>query len=303
MAKLSESLIREFAKMTKDTAVKKPESFLYGTVDHIEGTSDDTTVFVLFDGGNDLTPCRASVNVAVGDRILAMFKNRQAIITANISNPTINASYLEAGEGVFTGSVKVLGSNEGITQTVEISPGEGPAIEIIGGETGLGTSSRMEINSNQTTIIEIDTALESIREATYHSSNMISFQDRINDLSSVLQADKLAMYGSGTAAQFDRYGAHTSSDVRLKKDIEPISSDLALKLRPVKFRFKEDDSIHYGFIAQDVQTVLPDAVHTGENGYLSLTYSELIAPILSLVQDLERRVKELESKCNKELSD
>ena len=198
--------------------------------------------------------------------------------------------------------MRVLGSNDGITQTVDISPGEGPAIEIIGGESGLGTAATMEVNSNQISMIEKNTSTDTIRQNVYIAVNTMNFQDRTRDLSSYTQADGVYLYGPGRYARFTLDGVETSSDARLKKDIEPISPDLALKLRPVKFRFKEDDSIHYGFIAQDVQTALPDAVHNRE-GYLSLNYSELIAPILSLVQNLERRVKELESKCNKELPD
>ena len=66
------------------------------------------------------------------------------------------------------------------------------------------------------------------------------------------------------------------------------------KLSPVRFRYKGDDKLHYGFIAQDVQKVIPDTVQEGDDGYLSLTYHELIAPLYALVQEQEKRIETLE---------
>ena len=104
-----------------------------------------------------------------------------------------------------------------------------------------------------------------------------------------------------------------SSDRRQKENIVEIDSDIALRLKPVQFQFKGDDAICYGFIAQDVEDVIPDAVSTNERtGYLMLNYHEFIAPTLALaqynnsiiesltkrVEELERKVKELEAKDN-----
>lgn len=63
----------------------------------------------------------------------------------------------------------------------------------------------------------------------------------------------------------------------------------------MRFRFKDDDKIHYGFIAQDVQKIIPDAVTEDKNGYLSLNYQELIAPLYALVQEHEDRIERLEA--------
>ena len=68
----------------------------------------------------------------------------------------------------------------------------------------------------------------------------------------------------------------------------------AKHLMPVRFRFKGDDKLHYGFIAQDVQKILPDVVDESTDGYLTLTYHELIAPLYALVQEQEKRIETLE---------
>lgn len=102
MAKLSDRLVKEFVRMTNDTTKKKSESFLYGTVDNI---NEDGTIDVIFDGADRSTPCASSVSVAEGDRVLVMLKNRQATVTSNVSNPTVNAAYLEAGEAKISGTI------------------------------------------------------------------------------------------------------------------------------------------------------------------------------------------------------
>jgi hypothetical protein len=53
-----------------------------------------------------------------------------------------------------------------------------------------------------------------------------------------------------------------SSDIRLKKDIQPIEKgiDLVLKLRPVQYRWIKEGAKrnHYGFIANEVEGVMKE---------------------------------------------
>jgi len=75
----------------------------------------------------------------------------------------------------------------------------------------------------------------------------------------------MSMLGSGMQAGGSLGGAAISkSDRRLKKDIKPVGKGGAggiLGLTTYEFRYKEgDDKKHIGFMAQDVQKVLPEAV-------------------------------------------
>jgi hypothetical protein len=73
----------------------------------------------------------------------------------------------------------------------------------------------------------------------------------------------------------------TSSDKR-KKDIISQDGDLAT------YRFKGDDQIHYGYIAQDMQALYPNQVSKGTDGMLSLNYIEIL---VKKVHDLETKLK------------
>lgn len=74
------------------------------------------------------------------------------------------------------------------------------------------------------------------------------------------------------------------SDRRLKTDIKDLSPSLAKSLRPVSFKFINEGKTRYGFIAQEVQEIMPSVVMERDDGYLGLSYFDLIAPLYALVQ-------------------
>jgi len=94
------------------------------------------------------------------------------------------------------------------------------------------------------------------------------------------------------------YGA--PSDERYKENIKPIESalDKALKLQGVTFDWKESDSIldikeDIGFIAQDVQKVIPELVRENEDGKLSLRYQGVTPILLEAIKELKAEIEEL----------
>lgn len=93
-----------------------------------------------------------------------------------------------------------------------------------------------------------------------------------------------------------------SSDATLKKDIVALSSVDSLadvgNLRPVRFRWKNEsdtEAPHAGFVAQEVQTVLPDLVSTGPDGKLAVNYLGLVPYVISSVQGQQRQIADLSS--------
>jgi prepilin-type N-terminal cleavage/methylation domain-containing protein len=95
------------------------------------------------------------------------------------------------------------------------------------------------------------------------------------------------------------------SDQRLKKDITPVESplDKLLTLNPVTYYWNEvakargmkDESQHMGLIAQDVEKVFPQAVHTAPDGFKSVEYASLIAPAIGAIQELKAENVELKA--------
>lgn len=91
------------------------------------------------------------------------------------------------------------------------------------------------------------------------------------------------------------------SDERTKEDIEPLedSAEFIEKLRPVRFKFKDRDGYHHGFIAQEVRELLPDdcdIVTETPNGMFGLRYQEIIADLVAVVQKQQKQIDRLESR-------
>lgn len=95
------------------------------------------------------------------------------------------------------------------------------------------------------------------------------------------------------------------SDIKLKTDIEPMADALSSvkALKPKRFRMKVDEYVapkRYGFIAQDVEEVLPDLVtsmQVSENrdeDKLTMDANGLVAVAIKALQELIDKVEALE---------
>lgn len=104
------------------------------------------------------------------------------------------------------------------------------------------------------------------------------------------------------AGVFDVYDA---SDVRLKQGITDTklkAKDIINSLRVRDFAWKKNPGRRVtGFIAQEVMKIYPDAVGEPDQktGMYGMSKTALIPPLIKYVQELEKRITELESKGNK----
>ena len=105
-----------------------------------------------------------------------------------------------------------------------------------------------------------------------------------------------------------------TSDQRLKKDITPITQDVTtaiLSLNPVTYKWKDtkvkDDKVHSGFVAQEVQKVIPlavsktgvDNIGVDSNGVLAYVV-KFIQGMYSDFQSLVARVSGLEKRLDEQ---
>lgn len=78
-------------------------------------------------------------------------------------------------------------------------------------------------------------------------------------------------------------GGFFNSDIRLK-DIISRDNDVI----HFKWKDKRDDKIHVGYVAQEVQEIMPDAVNVGADNILSVNYIEvLVAKIAKMEKEIE----------------
>ena len=91
------------------------------------------------------------------------------------------------------------------------------------------------------------------------------------------------------------------SDIILKDNIEQINIEDFNKLNPVSFTFKDDDKNkkHYGFIAQELETVYPELVSNTELGFKSVNYIEMIPILLSQMKNMQMEIDKLKEEIHK----
>jgi hypothetical protein len=91
------------------------------------------------------------------------------------------------------------------------------------------------------------------------------------------------------------------SDQRLKKNIEPLAYGLAQinEIEPVRFDYLEDasnDSKRIGFIAQQLQPIVPEAVWGSEETHFRASATELIPILVNAIKELSAKVEALEAR-------
>jgi len=118
--------------------------------------------------------------------------------------------------------------------------------------------------------------------------------------------DTYTLYTDGDIGASGNIVAYSTSDKRLKENIIEIEDGLSLvnQLRPVQFDWKKKNPFgylnptEYGLLAQDVEKVLPLVVGTMKGDYKGIDYEKLIPILISSIQELSTKVKELERKVN-----
>ena len=108
------------------------------------------------------------------------------------------------------------------------------------------------------------------------------------------------LMSGGYTGNFTASGDITAySDKRLKRNIETISDplDIVTKLRGVKF---EKDGRHgTGVIAQEVEEVLPEVVHTDAEGMKSVAYGNIVGVLIEAIKDQQAQIDDLISRLPK----
>ena len=92
---LSNDLISEFVKVTNDSSKSNVENSVFGKV-----VEYNNTAYVKLDGSELLTPISTTTDVHAGERVMVTIKNHTAIITGNISSPSVNLeTNIDNGDG------------------------------------------------------------------------------------------------------------------------------------------------------------------------------------------------------------
>ena len=205
----------------------------------------------------------------------------------NIGGPGTGALYFDSA-----GSIINIGANYGATQTITIGASNDKVYT--GGKLGVKTTDTSvgELTVKQTTTANggpYALALMDSTSSSYWGFNMDT-------------VDNLIFAYNGTWKNYMNTAGdwYKTSDVDKKKDIvdSNYGLDQILQMRPVSFHYNEEgssDVLHYGFIAQDVESIMPEFVSTAQDGTKAMTYASLIAPAIKAIQEQQTIIDLIES--------
>lgn len=105
------------------------------------------------------------------------------------------------------------------------------------------------------------------------------------------------VYVDGTilrAPTIEADGFITKSDEKFKENVENVTSCLEkiLKLEAKTFTYKGNETKHIGYIAQDVQKVVPEVVTEDDKGTLFVSYSEIIPLLSEAIKELHQMIQD-----------
>ncbi len=141
-------------------------------------------------------------------------------------------------------------------------------------------------------------SVSDFRDVNLNGKNLVFSGNGNLGIGTNTPSQKLEVAGSIKAFAIDY-----NSDVRLKKDVNALekSEQLISKLKPVSYFWNEtgkqrggNAELQYGFIAQDVEKVLPNLVNTDSEAYKSVNYAAIIPLLTDVLQLQMQKIKALE---------
>ena len=221
---------------------------------------------------NSLTITNLADPVNITDAVTKSFSTN----AANLTSGTINIARLGTS-GTATSTTFLRGDNTwataGSTNAADLTSGTLNVLRL--GDSGTRDSTTYLRGDNTwATIVAGETS------ATTATANTVAKRDANGDI-----------YAMNFVSM---------SDINLKTNILPLetqfnSLNVISNIQPKQYTFLSDESskIHYGVIAQDLETILPNLVSIDDNGNKAVSYIELIPFLIDSIKSLKAEIDTL----------
>jgi hypothetical protein len=215
-------------------------------------------------------------------------------IRNTVSNQNIYFGINDAGTTNYPMTVHGSSSNIGIGTT-------GPTSKL---HVSTGTNISMDASGNGQVKVEgsgysLGIALNGSGAHIYHNSSSRFLSLGTNETEQCRLTTGGAWHVKDDVVAFST----TPSDQKLKTNIKDIEYglDTIMKLNPKQYDWKKDNRKDIGFIAQEVEEVIPEIVKDNEwfdDKIKTLDYEKLTAVLIKAVQEQQQQINKLEEKLN-----
>lgn len=275
----------------KDSAGNKQEyGLIYGQIDDPVSTTEDGTIFlrvtVAGTPTNRLTLNAAGVTVGGTITYTGAISGLTGTGALDSGSITSNFGSINIGTDAITAGAASFGAVSGTTGTFSGA---------VSGTTGTFSST---VTGVAGTFSGVVTAAQDFKSSTanaiLNTTGAGTVYLRPNGVGSATGQFTVASNGNANSSG----DITASSDRRLKKGIAPMNHqwawDMVAEVEPKSFIRKKSDTRSVGFIAQDVEGYAPELVGKDPRGYRTLAYPNMVAILWAVVQDLQKRIAELE---------
>jgi microcystin-dependent protein len=237
----------------------------------------------------------------------------QVNIASAATSTSVTTGGLTLGGGLGVGGAIYATTINATATTPSTSVGSG-ALVVAGGlgvALGINTTGITATSVNTTGLSKLSRTSVFNGSSDLNSNYVLAAKATASDNGAVIgYANNNTVYGIlGHADAYSLYGAgaiYTSgditafSDIRSKENISTIENalDKTLTLNGVLYTDKETQQRRTGLIAQDVLSVLPEAVRTNTDGYYALAYGNLVGLLVQSIKELNAKVDALSEKVN-----
>lgn len=253
------------------------------------GTTTD--VFKVDSSGNITVATWAGTTIPTtkGGTGLTAFTSGGAVYatsTSALSTGTLPVTAGGTGAATLTSNAVLVGNGTGAVQA--IAPGASGNVLTSNGTTwasstpgASGATLSDDTTTNTTQYIGMARATTGAWTSAYVASTKLYF----NPSTGVLNATIF----------------NSLSDANFKENIQTISdsTNIVNQLRGVSFDWKENGEKSFGVIAQELETIIPELVSSETVDGVekkSVNYSGIIAFLINAIQEMDKRIKELEVK-------
>lgn len=260
----------------------------------VQGGDSNTGVFfpaadtvAIATGGSERLRADSAGNVGIGtsspDRRLAVQTptagaslGSNAVVFSDFANATMELKQSTTQNQWYSNSAMSFATNGSTRATIDSSG------YLLINQTSNVTSSYLQIKGAQPAISCESTSTGSVSQVLFRNPN-----GQVGSIGT-----------SGTSTSYN-----TSSDYRLKEQVQPMTGALAkvALLRPVTYKWKVDGSDGEGFVAHELAEVVPDAV-TGEKDAVNedgsikpqgIDTSFLVATLTAAIQEQQALIESL----------
>ena len=236
---------------------------------------------------------------------LSLLSGTTTVVAVTSTGAAVTGTLSASGVSTFAAGTALLPA---LTTTGDTNTGVWfPAADTIAASTA--GAERLRIDSsgrvlvNATAIIGSDTAP---LQATGGSVTAIAVKGGSNNYFQAFYNTSNSLIGSITGSNGATTAYNTSSDYRLKENIVLMTGALnkVAKLKPVTYTWKVDGSSSEGFIAHELQAIVPDCV-TGEKDavdaegnpqYQGIDTSFLVATLTAAIQEQQTIINDLKAR-------